>query len=850
MQRTEHQIGVAARALMRFALEDARSGGLMPHAIGYVSRTFGSDASASKQTMVRLLEPSRMAEHAADDMHWLAQEVGRISEFDPGFAVSIYEAIFRHVIDEERPTRLGNSQILPLTSNSRQDFKAAQWSLKEAYPAFFQRNPKLATRAAVAVARAYRDTSHALREPGDRQSIKVGDVEGGLTNDLSYIWAASHRSEYSDDAREIVDAFVDGVLALDEADALEVVAVVVSSSDLAWLWARLFMIGARRGGEVAKALWPWASQMPFLRSPDTMKDAIDLIAAAYVDRSEPEKAAFENAVMGQTFPNADIPEKRELQFKRRVFGTIGQAKLATPNARRIVQSAELEQQAESNERLYEETGTYTIEALELYYPRTEGVDIEAPQNVAVLDAIRNVDTRSAAGQSAASSIDVAALLVGQLVGSPPDVDDLVRRNGWETAARALESATHEFAAVKGLNAAQTAAIGDLVEQFPVNNDVAGTASAIARESLAGLVLNLARVDGAIATRFSDMISDFARDKEAFVRNAIASRLHYLWNSNRMLAWRLANEFASNEEDKHVLINVGGFGSRVMDADLDGARTLILGLVARVDGFAEPARSAVLDQFGSIVFRLWTHHRQHEAREVLDHWLANRNAYKGALGGGAFSIRWGLTLAYESEDAAQISASNLCLALAYEIIDKTATGLDAYIAAAPTTRTPDMDECASTDAMLLDKMASQFLFAVGPTEIREGGKPRTLLSVQSRQAFVSGNARTFMRIGDAGTPKTIYYLLGLMEFLAPSNPALVFDIVAHAVTAGGRAHSFQMEQLGVARFVRLVGSMIADHRGIFEDQQRRLKLVEILELFVEVGWPDARRLLYRLSEALR
>ena len=153
-------------------------------------------------------------------------------------------------------------------------------------------------------------------------------------------------------------------------------------------------------------------------------------------------------------------------------------------------------------------------------------------------------------------------------------------------------------------------------------------------------------------------------------------------------------------------------------------------------------------------------------------------------------------------------------------------------------------------MLLDKMACQFLFAVGPTEIREGGEPRALVSAQSRQAFVLDNARTFMRVGDAGTPKTIYYLLELMEFLAPSNPALVFDIVAHAVTRGGKAHSFQLEQLGAARFVKLVGSMIADHRVIFEEQQRRLKLVEILELFVEVGWSDARRLLYRLPEALR
>ena len=44
--------------------------------------------------------------------------------------------------------------------------------------------------------------------------------------------------------------------------------------------------------------------------------------------------------------------------------------------------------------------------------------------------------------------------------------------------------------------------------------------------------------------------------------------------------------------------------------------------------------------------------------------------------------------------------------------------------------------------------------------------------------------------------------------------------------------------------------IADHRGIFEDPKRRAMLVEILQLFSEVGWTDALRLLYDLPDLLR
>jgi hypothetical protein len=61
--------------------------------------------------------------------------------------------------------------------------------------------------------------------------------------------------------------------------------------------------------------------------------------------------------------------------------------------------------------------------------------------------------------------------------------------------------------------------------------------------------------------------------------------------------------------------------------------------------------------------------------------------------------------------------------------------------------------------------------------------------------------------------------------------------------------YEMESLGADRFVKVIGVFLADHRGIFADRNRRQKLVECLDAFVEVGWPSARRLLYRLPELL-
>ena len=49
---------------------------------------------------------------------------------------------------------------------------------------------------------------------------------------------------------------------------------------------------------------------------------------------------------------------------------------------------------------------------------------------------------------------------------------------------------------------------------------------------------------------------------------------------------------------------------------------------------------------------------------------------------------------------------------------------------------------------------------------------------------------------------------------------------------------------------MFGVFLADHRDLFEDAARRTTLVRCLDVFLEAGWPAARKLLYRLPELLQ
>jgi hypothetical protein len=189
-------------------------------------------------------------------------------------------------------------------------------------------------------------------------------------------------------------------------------------------------------------------------------------------------------------------------------------------------------------------------------------------------------------------------------------------------------------------------------------------------------------------------------------------------------------------------------------------------------------------------------------------------------------------------------------LAFEAIDRAATGLEKYIALTPEEQAAVGDVEVSDDAALLDTMSDQFFFTVGAPEVRKSEPPRSLGDMDYRKRYLDDNYKTFMRVGDVGTPKTVYYMMQLLNFLSPADEAMVFDLTCHALLKAGKLHGYQHESLGAGLFVTMIGRTIADHRELFDDPERRIALVEVLEAFVDAGWPTARRLLYRLPDALR
>jgi hypothetical protein len=101
----------------------------------------------------------------------------------------------------------------------------------------------------------------------------------------------------------------------------------------------------------------------------------------------------------------------------------------------------------------------------------------------------------------------------------------------------------------------------------------------------------------------------------------------------------------------------------------------------------------------------------------------------------------------------------------------------------------------------------------------------------------------------GHPQIVHHLIELLEGCIDEDPPGVFRLVAAAVIAG-RDHGYQYEPMGVRAVVRIVERYLAGHREVFEDDELAAALMDILDVFVAVGWPEARRLVYGLDQLYR
>jgi hypothetical protein len=743
----------------------------------------------------------------------------------------------------------------------------AKWSLKEAFPRFLREHPVEGVAALIGALEAHVSSQHPLDPSVQEITVHAGDRDGKLVDDQSHIWAWNPDDAHSDNAVALVQAFSSRLKDASDEEVVQIANAAIDGNRLAILWSRLFKAGAGRIDPLGSSLWPFAVQRPFLISLDTIKDAIDLIAARYSSEPEAARNAFERDVMTVEFPRSSEPERTKQRFLLRIFRTIGAANLVTPEARNVIENAPPVSDRIANRRPFEVTVT-SGDGSDPYWWLKDGgaVDPYASPNAELIAATEDVKTQLGLDGKVAvnnNPDDISILnalwqsaLDGASAGAAHNVVEYAKNivaRGCTTVAGNTDNLRQKpqlLAAVCSLIdlllVEATPQLGDLANA----DDEALIATRGVRVDGAEAVMQVCKVDVATVAQFKTSLERLARDPHPAVRLAIASRLAMLWNIDRDLMWELADHFGRSEPNRRVLHFFADFLSRVLHTDPARVEALVVAILPRVGDRTERAGQELIEAIGSLTVILWVTHERNRAHAMLEEWLLDPLAHESEIGHAIHSIREGLVVGYGSSDSKDAPIRGRCQQFAARVVEVTADKIQRFFDTPPDQRTDAEQASASTMAKLLDSTGDQFYFASSAFQNRQAGETPPLDDDALKAEFLDDNYATFSRIGDVGTPHTIYHLIEMLGYLVPAGPARVFDLAAHALLNAGRKQGFQFESLGADRFVEVIGLFLADHREIFDDNARRDQLVACLEAFVDAGWPAARRLLYRLPELLQ
>jgi hypothetical protein len=858
-------VGRASRAMLNYGLGNEEiSAHFVSSAIGFVAKTYASNPSEARQQLERLLTNERLRDHAHEDMPWLTEEIQAIGAVDPWFVVAIYKTVFGYRVTDTSATSMGGSQILPLTSHKSQDYEMARWKLKEDFPRFLRECASPAIHSLVAALDANVTNERRIGETLVEHLIDGGTQTGRLVDDYSHVWAWNTDDSHADNIEELVKAFVSRLNDADESEALALISEVIKCNRMALLWSRMFMVGAKRPVEIGKFLWSYATKGPLLRSDDTRKDAIDLIAATYDFVPAALRRKFEQEIIELKFDDAVDAILERQRVLGSVFAAVGLPRLVSSEARDALKAMPVAYQSRPNDRPYH-VSVSTEPVGPLWWLESEGVDVHAPLNAALLKQIEDTSAHFKPGDSSAETQEFS-VSVRELVElwqhahgtASKDLAAKVIDYADDTIARACDTLARRVTEIDA-ESASFAELCDLVATLldhhspmpPADREGKSEAStssfAGVRTNAVEAALLLCRASPQAVSKLMAKIRSLQRDPNPSVRLTIAGNLALLWNAARVDMWLMARAIAQTETNRGVLRFFAGFLMRVVHADPARTEQLTLEILHYSDGEGDTSSENLARSLGKLIALLWVSHERKGAREVLDGWLLDAAKHEQELGGSLSAVRDGLVLGYASGENKDVSIRRRCQALAAQVVETTASNLEEFLQQ-PAAKQTELAARGKAFAKLLDQASNEFYYSSGA--LKNQDNQAQLASLEWKREFLRENAKTFFRVGQAGTPHTIYYLLELLQFLTPADPGTVFDLASNALLSAGRKHGFQFESLGANRFVALIGLFLADHRDLFVDEGRRKTLVECLDAFVEAGWPSARRLLYRLPDLIQ
>jgi hypothetical protein len=868
--------GQTARRLLEFAwTQPTRDKWLTIEALRCVCKTFESDTVASAEIIRRSL--THLDQYGFEEMPWLAREVRRLIDIDPVLSEEIYRAVFLHEESSKESTSLGTSRIIPMTSTRDQDYGMARYTLAEIFPAFLESAPENATRALIAITDNYVRKHHPISGKEHEETFDIHGRRACFLTDYSAIWDDGDTYRH-DHPLKMIDAFQLYVEKLaEQPDAVEkchkIFELLISENRLAVLWRRVLRIAAHSPEMLGKGMLPFALSIPILTGYDTTTPAGEFFKAVFPKLSEEQRKQTEEAILG--IPGMVQPDHRGEgeHIRNRLLGCLGDNELVTEEAKRILEQLRANNAVPLNEPPARFQGFYSSPYGEEEYLRDQGVAVEKEANRRMRELEKPVKEFADKYLNSVPTFEefrgifeflqklYDALLHVEVAGV--DVNQATLAWGYLSAACAHIAKIDGFSfenqsglfiktvLLEASNHAEPVYHPEYDAQF--DDHVSWGSPAPRLEAAQGLIV-LAHNPNCAVPEVIEAIKRLSKDPVPAVRYQIARRLNALYQTDYELMWHLIEWMSREEPSRGVLQGLlSGPVQRLVGSDPNRVADVTRAIFDRVT--VGSGAKTIKEFCVGILSDLYIWYDNNPSREIILKIAAQPAAYREEapylLSRFRYPLTYGPTNPPEpAQDAIRFRAR--------ELLDKVLTSaisnfhkVESQNTGIPFDNWPsqEKEECQAL-VRFIDTIGTEVYFASGAF-IRGGlDQSKEEVNWETSIRFYDEARPILDKLADVAFPSVTHQLLEILEFFIQADPRGIFLRIGRVVRAGQQG-GYQYESLAADLMVRLVERYLADYRTLLrEDTDCRKTLIEVLDAFVQVGWPSARRLTYRLENIFR
>lgn len=864
--------GIAVRNFFEFILKNkdknSNIDGLgSTKGVDLLLKTYFTDPVETRKSLEKVLDFLKSSNFNIWYFTSLTEGLGQILKYDIDFVNKVYNILYLHLEDSTEETSMGGNVLMQFKGNRRQDFDMCLYRLGRLFPDFIKKAPNIAIETGLNILNATIEADRLnFSDRLETQTFNIDDLVCKFTPDSSAIWADSFGYKQAGDiARKIIEYF-ENLIKEDKITELNHLCIkYFTHAECAFTWKIFLELGAKHPAPLLNELFLLATSEPVLESNDTVYEIGEVIGqiAPLLDKKSRIKE-IEQAILSirdskyRQFGAADIPPEQLLRYKdnsiSRLLNKIPKELLQLEESKDFIEKHE----KVANAPIYKFSSSFEPVTTEMWMQH-EGVDTKKEDNLKLIKQIQILEAFNHTWLNGFPLRDqyfeylkTIEELFNTIKQDIESIDKKVVFSSLNAVARALAIISRVIESLNKAerNFAKTAIVycfeyvSEHDKSFDSSSSPATGYSSTPRIDAAEALTHFAATED--QREIIDLVKIAAEDANPVVRFNVIKNIASIKERYRTDYWDLIYSRLEKESDfftsGQIIHNI------IIKDEQPEVVNKALEIANKKEGFFD-SNNSFTQSYASLLLLLFNEKNNSYAKGILEDKL------KGTL-----FVRTIVFKVFEFIDPGRnpwhdysnnTTLNDKLFEYLKQIVEANGEILSKFKVEDFSKENLEIKNALE----IIDQVVQRSYFALDIND-RIRGRDRFPVNDENRkalyfklkpilQSIISNSSK--ITGGGIILAHTAHYFMEILNGVISYDAR---DILTMANQITKYSVDYRFDSLSIREVVSLTEKLLVDHKNLFLQPDALNELIDLLDIYINSGWPDALELLWKLDDIFK